>query len=103
MNRLPLSPIKIWAGLKLYRRKPQIAPASEMETSAPQELPSTREQMKMTIVENSADPAARPSSPSIRLNALVTNTTHKIVSTMPNNQDSRAGTNEIRVIPKPLT
>ncbi len=43
-------------------------------------------QTKKTIVENKADPAAKPSSPSMRLKALVTATTHSTVKGKPRNQ-----------------
>ena len=78
-NWLPQSPRKIVAGLKLNRRKPRIAPASAMvskETSKEWlEIATT----KTTRVENNAEPAARPSRPSMRLNAFVIPMTQRIV------------------------
>src|SRR6266496_3511994 len=78
-NRLPESPRKIVAGLKLKRRKPRTAPAIMTERYETRALWLTRETTKTVIVENSAEPAAKPSKPSIKLKALVMRMTHKIV------------------------
>ncbi len=71
MNKLPESPRKIVAGLKLKRRNPRIAPARTMAISSTRFGPCSRATTNTTIVEKRADPAARPSSPSIKLKALV--------------------------------
>ena len=86
MNRLPESPRKIVAGLKLKRRNPRMAPASVTLIREPSQEWLTMAQTKKTIVENKADPAAKPSSPSMRLKALVTATTHSTVKGKPRNQ-----------------
>ena len=80
MNRLPQSPMKMVAGLKLYRRNPRMAPARVAVSKAVIVLPSTMATTKTAVVENSAEPAASPSKPSIRLKALVMNTTQPRVS-----------------------
>src|SRR5208283_5899998 len=85
MKRLPESPRKIVAGLKLKRRKPRMAPASVTLINEPSQEWLTSAQTKKTIVENSAEPAAKPSRPSMRLKALVTATTHKTVKGKPRN------------------
>ena len=83
MNRLPQSPRKIVAGLKLNRRKPRIAPASAtaIAETSPDWLKSAA--ANTTMVENKPDPAANPSRPSIKLKALVMASTHKIVNGSP--------------------
>src|SRR5208337_3815267 len=81
-------PRKMVAGLKLKRRNPRIAPARVTLIREPSQECVTSETTKTTIVENKADPAAKPSKPSIRLKALVTATTHKTVSGNPTNQGS---------------
>ena len=88
MNRLPESPRKIVAGLKLKRRNPRMAPASVTLIREPSHEWLTSETTKNTIVENKADPAAKPSRPSMRLKALVTATTHNTVRGKPTNQGS---------------
>src|ERR1039458_7506630 len=88
MNRLPESPRKIVAGLKLKRRNPRMAPARVTLIREPSQERSTIDTTKTTIVENKADPAAKPSKPSMRLKALVTATTHNTVSGNPTNQGS---------------
>ena len=80
INRLPLSPRKIVAGLKLKRRNPRIAPARTTVSREIKGSPLTSDIIKTVTVEKSADPAASPSSPSIRLKALVINNTQIIVS-----------------------
>src|SRR2546428_7225646 len=79
MNRLPQPPRKIVAGLKLYGRKPRIAPAKEMVSNETGGEPLKTATTNTTSVENNAEPAARPSRPSIRLKALVIARTHRIV------------------------
>src|SRR3984957_13048787 len=54
MKRLPESPRKIVAGLKLKRRNPTIAPAKVTLIREPNHERSTRETTKTTIVENKA-------------------------------------------------
>src|ERR1022692_2419637 len=86
MKRLPESPRKMVAGLKLKRRNPTIAPARITLIKAPSEECTTSETTKNTKVENNAEPAARPSRPSMRLKALVTATTQSTVRGNPTNQ-----------------
>ena len=85
-NRLPQSPRKMVAGLKLKRRKPRIAPASTSVITDTNEEWLNSATTKTTRVENNAEPAASPSSPSIRLKALVMPRTHRIVSGSLTNQ-----------------
>src|SRR6185369_5839333 len=80
IKRLPQSPRKIVAGLKLNRRKPRIAPASTRVRDDTRKLPPTRETTNTVRVENKADPAASPSTPSSKLKAFVIQSTHKIVN-----------------------
>ena len=86
MNRLPQSPRKIVAGLKLKRRNPRMAPASAIVIRATKDDWLTRATTNTTNVENRADPAARPSKPSIRLNAFVMAKTQRTVRGNPTNQ-----------------
>src|SRR5882672_5288440 len=85
MNRLPEPPRKIVAGLKLNRKNPRIAPASATLISEPSHEWLTSATTKNTTVENSAEPAAKPSKPSIRLKAFVIATTQSTVSGRPTN------------------
>ena len=80
MKRLPQSPRKIVAGLKLKRRKPRIEPANTRAISETRDEPETRATANTTIVEKSAEPAANPSNPSMRLKALVMARTQRTVS-----------------------
>ena len=80
MNRLPESPKKMVAGWKLKRRKPNVAPANAIVRKAISGFGTMRDITKTTMVEKSAEPAASPSNPSIRLNAFVISSTHNIVS-----------------------
>ena len=68
--RLPESPRKIDAGLKLYRRNPSSAPASGTVANASAMLPFNSAPSRIVTVANSPAPAASPSTPSIRLNAF---------------------------------
>ena len=86
ISKLPQSPRKIDAGLKLYRKNPAIAPANAVVNSRMPVLWKMIATMHVTTVENSADPAASPSSPSIKLNAFVIHNTHTIVSGSPISQ-----------------
>src|SRR5579872_2955408 len=78
-NKLPQSPRNIVAGLKLKRRNPTRAPASARVIRGKWEL-ENKVVIPTTTVENKAEPAARPSKPSIKLKALVIAMTHKIVN-----------------------
>src|SRR5271165_4798289 len=86
IKRLPQSPRKMVAGLKLKRRKPRIEPASAKAMSETKEEPVTNATANTTTVEKRAEPAASPSSPSMRLKALVMARTHRIVRGRPINQ-----------------
>src|SRR5208337_417943 len=86
MNKLPQSPRKTVAGLKLKRRNPSTAPLSASAISDTRADCVTSETTNTTSVENSAEPAASPSSPSIRLKALVIASTHSTVKGSPTNQ-----------------
>src|SRR6202165_2492960 len=59
-NKLPQSPRKMVAGLKLKRRKPRIAPARAMVRSDTRDEPLKIATTKTTKVENRAEPAASP-------------------------------------------
>ena len=83
INRLPESPRKIVAGLKLNRRNPRMAPAKAIVSSDTGDEPLESATTKTTKVENSAEPAAKPSRPSIRLNAFVIPMTHRTVMGSP--------------------
>src|SRR5258708_25943790 len=83
ISKLPQSPRKIEAGLKLYRRNPLIAPASASVSIRTTSLWPTIATTQLTRVDSNAEPAASPSSPSIRLNALVIQRTQRIVSGSP--------------------
>src|SRR5581483_2031200 len=80
-NSDPESPRNTVAGLKLYRRNPRIAPASATVTIATNALPLSSDTTNTTSVENSAEPADKPSRPSIRLNAFEISSTQKTVNT----------------------
>ncbi len=81
-NKDPVSPIKIFAGLKLYFRNPSVLPSiikpSKATVGFPIEIASP-ENVSKTMEDT---PAAKPSKPSIRLIALVIATIHRIVSGM---------------------
>jgi hypothetical protein len=81
-NRLPLSPMKIFAGLKLYIRKPRDPPdiiAANMATKM--RLP-WRAYMNIHIEEIKEIPLESPSILSRILKALVIPTIHRIVNGM---------------------
>ena len=61
MKRLPQSPRKMVAGLKLKRRKPRIEPARARAISETRAEPETRATANTTMVEKRAEPAANPS------------------------------------------
>src|ERR1017187_5064676 len=79
MNRLPESPRKMLAGWKLYRKNPSMAPANTAERRDISGVCLITDTAKIIIVENNAEPADNPSSPSIRLNAFVIKRTQMIV------------------------
>src|ERR1700675_2438226 len=103
MNKLPQSPRKMVAGLKLKRRNPRIAPANTIVSSDRDDDPLKIATKKTIKVEKSAEPAARPSSPSIKLNAFVIPITHRIVMGSPKYQDKCRMPNKTgrELIPKP--
>jgi hypothetical protein len=78
-KRLPESPIKILAGLKLYRKKPRVAPARAAVKSDGKMLPKKRATAKRVEAAKNATPEANPSIPSIRLKALERPTSQKTV------------------------
>src|SRR5205807_5438905 len=78
--RLPESPRKTEAGVKLYRRNPSRAPASGSVVRANPRLWSITAPVNNAAVEHSASPPASPSTPSIRLNALLHATSQRTVS-----------------------
>ena len=65
-----------------------MAPASTMLSTATMGVPLNSEATKTTSDENSAEPAERPSMPSMRLKAFVIHSTHRIVSASERNQAS---------------
>jgi hypothetical protein len=69
--RLPQSPRKIDAGLLLYTSIPSREPASGAITTARVWLPSRIAATSMVTAARNPAPAVSPSTPSIRLNALV--------------------------------
>jgi len=79
-KRLPESPIKILAGLKLYRKKPRVAPARAAVNSDGRILPKNKATAKRAEVAKKATPEARPSIPSMRLKALERPTSQKTVT-----------------------
>ena len=78
-KRLPESPIKILAGLKLYRKKPRVAPARAAVKSDGKMLPKKRATAKRVEAAKNATPEANPSIPSMRLKALERPTSQKTV------------------------
>jgi hypothetical protein len=83
MNKLPQSPRKMVAGLKLNRKKPRMDPARASVNNDTNGEPLKMATTKTTTVENNAEPAARPSKPSIRLNAFVIPITQRTVMGSP--------------------
>ena len=79
-NRLPVSPKKMLAGFQLKRRNPRVAPTIEQSSSETTTMPSTTLMTKSVMPASTATPPAKPSSPSIRLMALVTRTIQKMVT-----------------------
>lgn len=82
-KRLPESPMKIFAGLKLYRKKPRVAPARAAVKSEGRMLPKNKATAKRAEVAKKATPEARPSIPSMRLKALERPTSQKTVTGRP--------------------
>src|SRR5882762_1631110 len=80
MNKLPESPKNIVAGWKLNRKNPSVTPASAIAKNDTSGFGAISDITNTTIVVNTADPAASPSNPSIKVNALVINSTHNTVS-----------------------
>src|SRR3989339_2185893 len=70
-NRLPESPRKILAGLKLKRKNPNKEPDKHIPINAEVISLFKREIAKIVRPAITAIPVANPSSPSIRLNAFV--------------------------------
>src|ERR1039458_3662821 len=83
MSKEPESPRKMEAGLKLYRRKPIRHPASGAVASASMTSPWSRAAMRVVRVAAKPTPVARPSTPSIRLNALQQRISHAMVIRQP--------------------
>src|ERR1035441_1335623 len=80
MRRLPQSPKKTVAGLKLYRRKPRRAAARGAVARASGTLCWSSAAIRVVRVAKNPTPAARPSTPSMRLKALVQPTSHRMVA-----------------------
>ncbi len=78
-KRLPVSPIKILAGKKLYFRKARLDPIKIIEEKVMIGLFFKRPTANNTNATIKAIPEANPSIPSIRLNALTTSKNHKTV------------------------
>src|SRR2546422_5526912 len=79
-KRLPESPRKIRALLKLYRRNPSTEPPRTSAIVAVARSPFMNEIVKIVSETMQATPDARPSRPSIRLNAFVTPTIQSSVT-----------------------
>ncbi len=79
-NMLPVSPMKMVAGLKLKTRKPSTAPASAAMHSAISTSPRASARTRFVPAAKKATPPARPSSPSMRLTAFTTPTIHRSVN-----------------------
>jgi hypothetical protein len=78
-NILPVSPMKIFAGLKLYRRNPKQLPAKAADKEAIKNCPFMAERRRKKEEAMPAMPTDKPSILSKRLKALVMPTTHKNV------------------------
>jgi len=78
-NILPVSPINIWAGLKLYLRNPKQLPARAADKEAIKNCPFIAERIRKKEEAMPAIPTDKPSILSRRLKALVIPTTHKNV------------------------
>ena len=76
----PVSPIKIFAGLKLYGKNPNPAPARAAAIIATLRFLETIVSDKSVTDAIDETPTASPSRPSIRLTAFVTPTIHMTVS-----------------------
>src|SRR6202158_1900647 len=85
ISRLPQSPRNMEAGLKLYRNNPALAPARAIRRKRIPAPVNRIDTTQVTRLDNSADPAARPSRPSIKLKALVIHRSQRIVSESPTN------------------
>ena len=78
--RAPLSPMKIRAGGKLYPRKATHPAASTASSAAASCTPTAAAASRVGTAAMAATPAASPSSPSRRLTALLTPTSHSTVT-----------------------
>jgi len=78
-NKAPVSPIKIFAGLKLKIRKPNVLAKRIDPIITTNGLGIKIAIMEMVINAMEETPAAKPSNPSIKLIAFVIPTIHKIV------------------------
>jgi len=73
-NIEPVSPIKILAGLKLKGKNPKHAPMTAKATKAMSGLPSFKQINTIETEAMELTPAANPSSPSMKLTALIMRT-----------------------------
>ena len=80
MNRLPESPRKIDAGLKLNTRKPRFAPAKIVTANAEPSTSIHQRKGKNRDHGKQCGAGASPSRPSIKLMALQMKTTHPTVN-----------------------
>ncbi len=80
INILPVSPIKIFAGLKLYLKNPRQDPARAMDKEAIKNCLSKLERRKKKKEAIAAIPTDKPSILSNRLKAFVIPTTHRNVN-----------------------
>ena len=80
-NILPESPINIFAGLKLWHKKPKVAPNMMKVIIASRSKVCIQPTITIPIVIKYIDesPAAKPSKPSIKLIQLIMATINKIV------------------------
>ena len=79
-NMLPVSPMKILAGLKLYRKNPRAEPARAAVNRATTMTSCCSATRKIVMEAITATPAARPSRPSMRLTVLVSPTIQNTVA-----------------------
>jgi hypothetical protein len=87
---LPESPMKMLAGLKLKSKKPITAPPRAADNNMTMASPLIAPTTKFVTHAKNATPPARPSSPSIRLIALMIATIHRTVIATPNTPMSRS-------------
>src|SRR5678815_1470445 len=79
-NKAPESTRKIDAGQKLQRRNPASEPHRTRATTIINGRVCVTDKTKITSDANSAAPDAKPSMPSMRLNAFAIPTSHKTVT-----------------------